>query len=209
VSSHQGPRSAPEPKGRTIFTEDEIADLRDLIREKQAIEPSRQKAVRDKMRGLGFFISDFPRVERAFTEEDLDNLIESGVLRVTQHSPRGSELQEDDFPEERGLEPLPAGARKTVTVNRYERSPEARAQCVGHWGCDCVVCGFSFEETYGEIGHGYIHVHHLVPVSEVPEDHEVDPAVDLVPVCPNCHAMLHRRSPPFTVDEMQSRLAPR
>lgn len=29
---------------------------------------------------------------------------------------------------------------------------------------DCEVCGFSFSETYGEIGGSYCEVHHLIPI---------------------------------------------
>ena len=55
------------------------------------------------------------------------------------------------------------------------------------------ICGFDFEKTYGEIGKGFIHVHHIVPVSEIGESYRVDYEKDLIPVCPNCHAMLHRK----------------
>jgi 5-methylcytosine-specific restriction protein A len=76
-------------------------------------------------------------------------------------------------------------------VNRHERNPEARRVCVAHHGTNCAACGFSFEATYGDIGRDFIHVHHLVPVSEVGMDYKVDPLTDLVPLCPNCHAMAH------------------
>lgn len=83
------------------------------------------------------------------------------------------------------------GATKTISVNAYERNPEARRKCIEHYGYDCFVCGFNFEKVYGEIGKGYIHVHHLKPLSEIKEGYLVDPIKDLRPVCPNCHALLH------------------
>jgi putative restriction endonuclease len=96
------------------------------------------------------------------------------------------------------------GASLRVTVNIYERSAEARQQCIEHHGCTCSVCGFDFGRAYGELGHGYIHVHHLTPLADIGEQYAVDPIHDLRPVCPNCHAMLHRREPPLSITDLQS-----
>ncbi|MBQ7426534.1 MAG: HNH endonuclease [Prevotella sp.] len=60
-----------------------------------------------------------------------------------------------------------------------------------------------FEEKYGEIGRGFIHVHHLIPISSIGEDYVIDPINHLVPVCPNCHNMLHRKDPPLTPEELK------
>lgn len=81
------------------------------------------------------------------------------------------------------------GARKTVTVNVYERDASARVACLRRWGLRCTACGFDFNSTYGDLGDGYIHVHHLRPLSEIGAVYELDPVRDLRPVCPNCHAM--------------------
>lgn len=96
------------------------------------------------------------------------------------------------------------GQRTRVWVNRYERDRSARDACLRHHGSICSVCNFSFPDVYGDIGEGFIHVHHIVPVSHVGESYAVDPLNDLVPVCPNCHAMIHRRNPPFSVEEMKA-----
>lgn len=96
------------------------------------------------------------------------------------------------------------GALRKVSVNAYERNYAARKRCVAYYGTNCVACGFNFRNTYGEIGQDYIHVHHLIPLSSVSESYCIDPIQDLRPVCPNCHAMLHMRKPPFTVDELIS-----
>lgn len=87
---------------------------------------------------------------------------------------------------------LVEGAKTTVTVNKYERNPEARQKCIEANGYSCAVCGMNFEDVYGPIGRGFIHVHHIIPISEIGEEYVVDPIHDLVPVCPNCHAMLHK-----------------
>lgn len=95
------------------------------------------------------------------------------------------------------------GGTKTVTVNRYERSPAARQDCINVHGAVCVVCGFDGRETYGSYGDGLIHVHHLLEISEVGKEYEVNPRTDLRPVCPNCHAMIHRRRPAYSIDEVK------
>lgn len=102
---------------------------------------------------------------------------------------------------------LMEGALRRVVGSRYERNPVARRVCIEHYGATCFVCGFSFEEKYGEIGLGFIHVHHLTPLSAIGDEYEVDPVVDLRPVCPNCHAMLHRKDPPYTIEELQTRMS--
>ena len=84
------------------------------------------------------------------------------------------------------------GAKKTVVVNKYERDGKAREICIAAHGCRCSVCGMDFEKMYGETGRGFIHVHHIIPISTIGEEYKLDPVKDLVPVCPNCHAMLHR-----------------
>jgi predicted HNH restriction endonuclease len=93
--------------------------------------------------------------------------------------------------------------KKYVTV--YERNPTLRRAALAIHGYDCTVCGFNFEKVYGEYAAGYIHVHHVVPVSERDEEIQVNPETDLVPVCANCHAVIHRkRSETVSIEEMQN-----
>jgi hypothetical protein len=99
------------------------------------------------------------------------------------------------------------GAKRTVTVNAYERSPEARAACVAHYlekdgVLRCQACHMSFSEQYGPIPRDCIHVHHTVPLHRIGASYRINPVVDLVPVCPNCHAVLHTADPPMTVEEL-------
>lgn len=91
-----------------------------------------------------------------------------------------------------------------TTLNRYERSTVNRALCIYTQGCRCTVCGLSFEEKYGRLGKNYIQVHHVVPVSQLGPDYKINPEKDLVPVCPNCHAMLHKVNPPMSVEELKT-----
>ena len=94
------------------------------------------------------------------------------------------------------------GAKKQITVNYFERNIKARQTCINHYGYTCSVCKINFETVYGIIGKNFIHVHHLKEIAEIGENYVIDPIVDLRPVCPNCHSMLHQKKPCFTIDEL-------
>jgi hypothetical protein len=112
------------------------------------------------------------------------------------------------LPSEEADAELFEGGGITVQVNRFERNPVARKRCIRFYGPTCVVCGFDFEKTYGPIGAGFIHVHHLTPRSTGGrKPRTVDPHKDLRPVCPNCHEMLHRKVPPYSIKELTSMLS--
>lgn len=99
--------------------------------------------------------------------------------------------------------PSMEGARQMVWVNAYERDRKNRDHCIAVHGTQCSVCEMSFGSVYGKVAEGFIHVHHLHPLSEVKEAHHVDPVKDLRPVCPNCHAVLHRRNPVLSIEELR------
>ncbi|EOI8050889.1 HNH endonuclease [Vibrio parahaemolyticus] len=112
-----------------------------------------------------------------------------------------------DFPDEIDESTtISEGAKKTVTVNKYERNRAARTLCIEKYGVSCFVCDFNFEEKYGSLGAGFIHVHHLKPLGEVGEEYQLDPVKDLRPVCPNCHAMLHRHKPAIPIEELKEKI---
>lgn len=98
------------------------------------------------------------------------------------------------------------GAYRQIRVNAYERNPIARRRCIEAHGRACTVCSLHFSSLYGSAAEGYIHVHHLVPLSQIGTEHEVDPANDLRPVCPNCHAVIHLRTPPYSIAEVRGML---
>lgn len=95
------------------------------------------------------------------------------------------------------------GKTKTVKVNSYERNQLARQECIEHFGLNCQVCDFNFQDNFGELGKSFIHVHHKVDISTIRKEYSVNPRADLVPVCPNCHAMLHKRKPAYTISELK------
>ena len=95
------------------------------------------------------------------------------------------------------------GKKNEITTNRYERNPLNRKLCLLKNGYTCKICGFNFEKVYGNIGKGFIHVHHIVPVSLMGGEYIINPETDLIPLCPNCHAMIHKQNPPFSPDELR------
>lgn len=107
---------------------------------------------------------------------------------------------------------LKEGAKKSITVNAYERNSQAREKCISHYKkrnngiIKCEICGFDFGKVYGEQFSDKIHVHHLLELSAIGEEYEVDPINDLLPVCPNCHLIAHSRTPAYTPDEIKGML---
>jgi hypothetical protein len=95
------------------------------------------------------------------------------------------------------------GGIVSIVVNRFERDPAARAACIAAHGSSCHICGFNFAAAYGADAEGYIHVHHLRPLANAREAHKIEPATDLRPVCPNCHAIIHLGGNCRTIDQVR------
>jgi hypothetical protein len=142
-------------------------------------------------------------IAECFADETLPTA--AGTVDSTRHPTQKTLMVGTFYPDE-----LPQngtyheGMDQQVLVNRFERSPEARNACIAHHGPTCQVCHLDFSERYGELGAGFIHVHHRMPISSVGSEYRIDPIKDLVPVCPNCHAMLHRREPPLEIEELRA-----
>ena len=95
------------------------------------------------------------------------------------------------------------GAVLQVNINKYERDLNARKECLHHHKAICKVCAIDFSKVYGKIGINFIHIHHLIPISSLKRRYKINATNDLIPVCPNCHAMLHKKNPPYTVKELK------
>ena len=111
------------------------------------------------------------------------------------------------YPDEVTETVLREGATEKVVVNAYERSRDARDQCLAKYGTVCCICMFDFGATYGPEFKRFIHVHHLRPLSEIGEEYEVDPVADLRPVCPNCHAVIHYGPRCRSIEEVRDLIA--
>ena len=150
--------------------------------------------VRTEMPDFGW-----PRYPRSFTTltDSTATQLEK-VIADYQHD--NSEFEPDS------VAPAVEGARRLVYINSYERSHAAREACKRIHGTSCVVCGFDFGAIYGSSFHGFIHIHHLRPLADIGEEYVVDPKTDLVPVCPNCHAIIHSESPPLSLGAVRKLL---
>ncbi|MEM3192780.1 MAG: HNH endonuclease [Candidatus Parvarchaeota archaeon] len=92
----------------------------------------------------------------------------------------------------------------------YERNPDARAEAIRIHGSSCMVCGFNFENFYGEWGTGYAEVHHIIPLSDTRTNRETNPETDLIVVCSNCHRMIHHfRHHVLTPNELKQKVRQR
>lgn len=85
----------------------------------------------------------------------------------------------------------------------YERNRKNRQACLAAHGYKCKVCKFDFEQTYGVLGKNFIEVHHIVPLHTLGKNYLINPVKDMVPLCSNCHAMIHRSEPPLTIEQLK------
>lgn len=109
-------------------------------------------------------------------------------------------------------EVLKEGQKTSITVNAYERNPQARKRCIeyyrllNHGKIKCEICGFDFSKTYGAEFDGKIHIHHIKEIASIGEEYLIDAEHDLLPVCPNCHMVAHSKVPAYTPEEIKAML---
>ncbi len=141
----------------------------------------------------------------AYGENDahkiVQNLISSMAATVISLMPI-----EKNTSEETENEQYPEGASVSIEVNRYERDPRNRAAALAIHGYACMACGVLMSNIYGDIVDGFIEVHHTKPISQLGKDYLINPVEDLLPLCPNCHSVIHRRDPPYTLSELKALL---
>ncbi len=104
-------------KGRNRFTADEISQLKSCIRKKQSAPVGEQKRWRDKMRALGFYISDFPSGSEGFSDRDLDRLIERGAVEVIDQPSTGGPAKKAVEPKKESAAALSGGAGRVGPGN--------------------------------------------------------------------------------------------
>jgi hypothetical protein len=96
------------------------------------------------------------------------------------------------------------GGIREITLELRKRDPRLRAQALAEYGHVCRACKCDFVDIYGELGEGYIEVHHLVPLSE-PGGTRKSTVKEVDVVCANCHRMLHRTDRvPISVDDLRT-----
>lgn len=90
-----------------------------------------------------------------------------------------------------------------INVNRFERDPLARKEAIKYHGVTCKACNFNFQDKYGDVGKDFIHIHHVIPLHVIKKEYKVNPKKDLIPLCANCHAIVHRSKDALTVEELK------
>jgi len=139
--------------------------------------------------GLGMRLS---KLNGNATEFDVQLIEEIRVIDDAQDS--------DDHPHQGSTE----GRKRSYYGTRYERDPKNRKRALEIHGYVCKACGFDFGNVYGERGLGYIEVHHTKPLGEESSEIYVDPQKDLIPLCANCHRIVHRfRDQVLSLDELK------
>lgn len=137
-----------------------------------------------------------PHLIDYISQEVAMRLPQPGWFRDAVNLPEGIEVDDEYY----------EGAATRISVNRYERDLKARERCIEKFGYCCVICKTMMSDRYGAAAKGLIHVHHLRPLSMQQLRRKVDPIKDLRPVCPNCHAVVHLRNPPFSISDVKKML---
>jgi 5-methylcytosine-specific restriction protein A len=132
-----------------------------------------------------------------FVKENADLFQVSFIIPSEDESDR---VDHEDFSPEIRTE----GAKKSYKATRYERNPRNRLEAIRIHGTSCSVCGLNFGEKYGDWGEGFIEIHHINPLALEDIEQEVNPETDLVPVCANCHRMIHRHGKVLSIEEAKS-----
>jgi len=202
----------PDPESRPFLAKmKEVYYQENLVSLESVVAASREPDIELRVNGkpmeqltveeewLNFTVKSSARVTKPNVDEaaTLSALIVD-VLAITVWFLDGI-LQEDPG----GFESRHEGEVHNYLGNRYERSRVNRAVCLRHFGMRCQGCGELAEDKYGELGKDVIHVHHIVPVSEMGGSKLVDPISDLVPLCPSCHNVVHRENPPVSVSRLR------
>lgn len=96
------------------------------------------------------------------------------------------------------------GSIYRISKEARERDAKARKACIAHHKAKCFICEFDFGNIYGPDADGFIHVHHREMLSKSSAKRKVDPINDLVPLCPNCHSVVHLRKDSYDVDDVRA-----
>lgn len=74
-------------RGKSRFTATEAREIRELLARKTRGSRDEQKQLRQRIRKLGFFISDFQEGSEAFSTADFDRLVSRKVITIADDEP--------------------------------------------------------------------------------------------------------------------------
>lgn len=78
-----------------------------------------------------------------------------------------------------------------------------KKECIDYYGAICDICGFDFGYTYGEAFEQCIDVHNQNSVEWEEILSTTHPTEDLIPICHNCHHIIHSTVPAISVEKMR------
>jgi len=100
------------------------------------------------------------------------------------------------------------GERSNRETIFFRRNPRLREEAINRHGLRCIACRLDFGERYGSTGAGYIEIHHLKPLSERKDAAAGKPVMtsldDVVPLCANCHRVIHRTQQAISIAELRA-----
>jgi 5-methylcytosine-specific restriction protein A len=160
---------------------------------------------KEKGKGMGYGQNNkwyADTIEVKDEREKIINLIEEIINKTI------IEIGKDD--ELKYLEGKISSSIKNISA--IERNAKARKECLKYYfpngkKYQCQICNFCFEDVYGGIEKNYIEVHHIkshTTYSLLVGEHEIDPRKGLIPVCSNCHSIIHRDKPPMLIEKKRN-----
>lgn len=143
----------------------------------------------------------FDKIDWNWVVQDFHLFVYRQVLGLYKNEVAESDIQDEHIDE------VVEGKSKVAIHKRYERNSALVRKVKKQRLKDdpllqCEVCGFSYLDTYGDIGKGFIEAHHLNPIGER-DGEQVTNKKDLALVCSNCHNMIHKGAPVFELEELK------
>lgn len=184
--------------------EEEVLGLNsDYFRGYRSMSILRYLGIRNEFKGLFRGMT----IAQAVTElKQLANVDYEDIIAILSGKEFSETKCEEDIQSETVIDYKIAkeGKSELFYTTRYERSPILRKRAIQIHGTTCMACKFNFYEFYGARGKDYIEVHHLIPLSTIEEEFEINPVTDMAVVCSNCHRMIHReRTNILSIDELK------
>ena len=206
-----------ELKRRAEFIRDRVFEYKEFFEDNPIdLSANLSKSHRPKLYEPGHAFGKVYDTKNLPSEEilnkDLRNILEIYLL-LTHRGGLDVNLSGTDF-EPENLKTQSLKEKKQYRRHRIiERNPDTAKKVKKIRGYICEVCSFDYEKKYGDIafnkkGEKYIEAHHLVPLSSLPEGKSIlyNIEKDFRVLCSNCHKMIHRKNPPYTIQEMIKKL---
>jgi len=207
-------KSMEELKRRSSFIRDRIPEYKEFFKFNTLdLSSSLSKSHRPKMYepghafGVEYDPKNIPDDDQLY--KDLKNIIKLYLLLTHRGGLDGDLVGSDEEPENLSKQTVDE-RKKYFRHRRIERNPKTARMVKEKRGFECEACGFSFIKTYGDLAYNkkkepYIEAHHLTPLSDLPEGQVIkyDIENDFRVLCSNCHKMVHRKNPPYSIEELK------